>query len=971
MKRKYLRMVKGAVTLCTTLGVFSNVSSIVAADGEIMYTRVTKQVYAVTTTEADGRVESNIAVDYYTNPNEGPVLGILHNTNGADGKNEYIIEQIDGAYTYVFKDMNQNGTLDPYEDWRLSVDERAEDLAMSLAATDEGVQKIAGLMLFSAHERDSSAGLTEAQMEYLDTSYVRNITDAAGNNVKDAVGWSNAMQAYVEASGFNVPVDFSSDPRSTAGSGDLYSPAATESGISAWPSNIGLAATFDTQHMYNFAKASSAEYRAMGIVTALGPQIDLATEPRWLRVGGTFGENTALTTDMTQAYVDGSQSTYDSAGVDIGWGSDSINAMIKHFPGDGAGEGGRESHMDAGKYAVYPGSNFAEHLIPFVEGGMQLQGKTESATAVMTSYSIGINADGSVYGGNENRMGSAYNKAKMALLREQLNYDGVVCTDWGVTTSIFGFGMAWGAEGMSVTERHYAVLDAGSDMFGGNNDAAPVMEAFELFKERYSEAYARQRFAVSAKRLVKLTMEPGLFENPYLEVETAQAVVGSADKRAAGYAAQLDSIVMLKNANKSIQAAANTEKDPSEMTVYIPITYTKEQKTVWSLEPAQYSESMNLDTARAIYGTVITDELQPDGTYKVPDLSNVDKVIIGMRSPMNGGTFSNVGQIVNADGTKTYYPLSLQYLPYTADGDNVRKISIAGDILADNTQENRSYYGETSRLLNEYDLTMTLQVVEAVEALGKDIPIVVAMNASGPAIVSEFEDKVDAIIVGFSVSDQALFDVINGNHEPRGLLPIQFPQDMDTVEANLEDVGQDVIAYKDTQGNTYDFAYGLNWSGLIDDERVATYNPNRPIGETKTLKVSANAFTLSNDEASQATAAMLIEKAAVKAEWVNASTRSARTLDPIEIQIHDDHVQAIKAIGKAGGSYTATFTATANGQSKTIDVTITVQAAASSSTSAGAITNTGDSTDFKAFAMLGGFALLFVVVFANKKRNVK
>lgn len=754
------------------------------------------------------------------------------------GKTALLSENIDGK-EYAFKDMNLNGEIDDYERWYLDAETRAQDLADALVAEGEdGIAKIAGLMLFSSHEGNSAAGLTDSQKDYLTNSYVRNITDAAGNDVEDSVRWVNAMQEYVEISDFNVPVDFSSDPRSTAGSGDLYSDNVSSGAtdISKWPSNIGLAATFDTEHMYNFAKASSAEYRALGIVTALGPQIDLATEPRWLRVGGTFGENTKLSTDMAQAYVDGSQSTYVN-GEDQGWGKDSINCMIKHFPGDGAGEGGRESHTRAGKYAVYPGGNFEEHLTPFAQGGLKLKGKTGAATAVMTSYSIGINADGSALGGE--RVGSAYSKSKMSILRDDLGFDGVVCTDWGVTSTppeqlaLGGLGMAWGMENATDNERHLAILDAGGDMFGGNNDNKPIVWSWQQMVDRDGEETANTRFATSAKRLLKLTMEPGLFENTYLNLDESLAEAGSKDKKDAGYQAQLESVVMLKNKDNTIKAAKDQAKDPKDMTVYIPKTYTAEQKGVFGDTPASWSDSMNIETAKSIYGTVLTDEIVDDKVVR-PDLSNVDKVIVGMRSPNNGSLFNQSGMIVE-DGKQKFYPLSLQYRPYTADGENVRKVSIAGDLNSDGTQQNRSYYGATSKIANEYDLTACLEAVEAAKAVNKDIPVVVALNANGPVIVSEFEDKVDAIVCGFSVSDSAVFDIINGKSEPKGLLPLQFPANMDTVEANKEDVAGDLVCYKDTQGNTYDVAYGLNWSGIIDDERVQTYNPDRPTTDTTTV----------------------------------------------------------------------------------------------------------------------------------------
>lgn len=787
---------------------------------DTVYTIETREIYAV-----ENGTPVPIKVDYVINPNGGPVLGLLHPEGEPDNTNSNLLIVTEGGYTYAFKDMNGNGELDPCEDWRLSAEERAKDLANHLAFEDpEGIRKIAGLMLFSSHERNSDAGLSDNQKDYLTNSHLRNVLHAAGNNVKDSVGWTNAMQAFVEGSDFNVPIDFSSDPRSTAGSGDLYSDTVSGQDISLWPSNIGMAATFDVDHMYNFAKATSAEYRALGILTALGPQIDLATEPRWIRNGGTFGENTLLATDMAQAYVDGSQSTYDQNGKDIGWGDDSINAMIKHFPGDGPGEGGREAHTSAGKYGVYPGNNFIEHLIPFAEGGLKLNGLTKSATAVMTSYSISIQADGSALGGE--RVGSAYSSYKMDILRDDLGFDGVVCTDWGVTSR-----MAWGMEEASVAERHYEIIMAGTDMFGGNNSNVPIIEAYEMMvnNPEIGETAARERFAQSARRLLLLTMRPGLFENPYLDLDESVATAGSADKFADGYLAQLESVVMLKNKNNLIAPMETKEKQPSEMTVYIPSMYTQGNQTnhIDETNDEEWSTSLSLDVASQIYGNVITDEEQPDGTFRVPDLSNVDLVIAGMRSPNNGGMFDGAGMKV-VDGVETFYPLSLQYRPYTADGDNVRRVSIAGNLNPDGTQQNRSYFGATSEIANEYDLIATLNAIDAIEATGKDIPIVVALNANLPTIVHEFESLVDAIVVGFSVSDRALFDIINGAHEPRGLLPMQFPANMETVEANDEDVAGDLECHVDTEGNTYDVAYGLNWSGIIDDDRVETYNPDRP-----------------------------------------------------------------------------------------------------------------------------------------------
>ena len=159
--------------------------------------------------------------------------------------------------------------------------------------------------------------------------------------------------------------------------------------------------------------------------------------------------------------------------------------------------------------------------------------------------------------------------------------------------------------------------------------------------------------------------------------------------------------------------------------------------------------------------------------------------------------------------------MSLQYRPYTADGEHVRRVSISGDILADGSQENRSYFGATSRIENESDLDAFERAVAAVEASGRDIPVITVLKATNPVVPAEFEARSDAILVGFGISDQALIEVALGLSEPQGRLPIGFPASMDAVEAQLEDVGGDTEPYVDSAGNAYAFGFGLSYSGAI------------------------------------------------------------------------------------------------------------------------------------------------------------
>lgn len=738
------------------------------------------------------------------NPNGGAQLSY-----SAEGGITLLEDEVDGS-TYAFKDMNANGELDPFEDWRLEPSERAADLAEDLT-----IEQISGLMLFSSHERSPADGLTEPQETYLAESHLRNVLNAGPSGVEDNVTWVNAMQAYVEslatADAPYVPANFSSDPRSEAGANDGYTTAGE--GVSLWPSILGLASTFSPETVEDFGRVVSAEYRSLGISNALSPQIDLATEPRWLRVSGTLGENPELASELAAAYVEGFQGTYDADGNLVGFGLGSVPTTIKHAPGDGAGEGGRESHTSVGKYAVFPGNNFDAHASVFAAAS--------DALAMMTNYSIMVDGDGEPILGRE-AVGTAYSAERMAVIRDEIGFKGAIVTDWGVMTGANDEGAfiatAWGAEDLEPAERFYQVLSHGTDMFGGVNDSTLILEAYELWTERFEageiDVDADTRWQESGTRILTNYFAPGLFDSPFVELEKSLEIVGAAASVEAGYNAQLDSVVLVKN-DGVITAGA----DWSDKTVYIPHTSDKGHGGLFG--PPAYTEGPTIDvaTAEGIFGAVLTDEVELDDDGNIvsitaPDVSDADLVLVGMRSPNNGNNFSASG--VDAE-TGEWYPFSLQWRPYTADGDNVRKTSIAGDTLEDGSKQNRSYFGNTSRISNEADLDAFERALEAVDVAGSDIPVVVLVKANNPVVPTEFEADADAVLVGFGVSESALIDVLIGAHEPQGRLPIGFPASMDAVEAQQEDVGEDMKTYVDSAGNDWKFGFGLNYSGVISE----------------------------------------------------------------------------------------------------------------------------------------------------------
>ena len=702
---------------------------------------------------------------------------------------------------YAFKDLNRNGKVDVYEDWRKPVQQRAEDLASQMT-----IEQIAGLMLYSAHQAVPTEEISEAQMKFLTEDNVRHVLVTRVGSPEIAAKWSNNVQAHVEGIGLGIPANNSSDPRHSAGENVEYYIGANGD-ISYWPSTLGIAASFDPAVMEQFGKIASEEYRALGIATALSPQIDIATEPRWSRFNGTFGEDPDLSTDMARAYVDGFQTSEGDAEIEGGWGYNSVNAMIKHWPGGGSGEGGRDAHYSFGKYAVFPGGRLADHMKPFVDGAFKLNGKTGMATAVMPYYTISTDVDTK----NGENVGNAYSEYLITdVLRGEYGYEGVVCTDWGVTrthAAVNSFGSAsWGVEHLTVAERHYKLIKAGVDMFGGNNDKGPVLEAYQMGVDEMGEEWMRARMEKTAVRLLLNVFRVGLFENPYLDVEHTKATVGNPDFMKAGYEAQLRSIVMLKNKGNVLPLKEKAK-------VYVP--------EVWVAPRAAFRGNAGAGARMQ------QPQQQPKGHWEMPvpvemlekyftvvkTPAEADFAIVFVDAPANGTGYDPADV---AKGGNGYLPISLQYNDYTAT--HAREVSLAGgDPLESFT--NRSYKGKTVKTSNKDQLDLILKTRKQMGSK----PVIVQVDVNRPMVMSEFEGVADAIIFGFNVQKQAVLDVLSGKNEPTGLLPMQLPADMQTVEEQLEDVTRDMRCHVDSEGNTYDFAFGMNWKGVINDERVAKY----------------------------------------------------------------------------------------------------------------------------------------------------
>ncbi|GAA1834689.1 glycoside hydrolase family 3 protein [Microlunatus capsulatus] len=423
----------------------------------------------------------------------------------------------------------------PYRDPSLSPEQRVEDLLGRMSLEDK-----AGLLFHDMVLIGPDATLVGEDNMIGRPATVRAVQElrmthfnllGSPQSVRDLVGWYNRLQEVAASTGLGIPVSLSTDPRHAFT--DNAGTAALAGTFSAWPESLGFAALRDPALVEQFADTARQEYVAGGFRVALHPQVDLATEYRWARIGMTFGEDADLTADLVRAYVRGFQGER--------LGPDSVATMTKHFPGGGPQLDGEDPHFAYGREQVYPGGRQEYHLAPF-------RAALEAGTSqVMPYYGMPVGTDWE-------EVGFAFNRPVITgLLRQELGFDGIVCTDWGLVTDSTFAGepmpaRAWGIEELSPAERVARALEAGVDQFGGESCPELVVQLVR------SGVVGEDRLDVSVRRLLREKFVLGLFDADPLDVEHALATIGREDFVAAGAAAQRASITRLTAAVDGLAA---------------------------------------------------------------------------------------------------------------------------------------------------------------------------------------------------------------------------------------------------------------------------------------------------------------------------------------------------------------------------------------------------------------------------------
>lgn len=463
---------------------------------------------------------------------------------------------------FQFKDLNRNGKLDKYEDWRLPNEERAKDLLSKMSVEE----KVGFMLISTARLKSERSAQLNAQTDNSNapSSDLNEEDQVSTNNIftrkplpvpmMTAVGstkgitqfhlrhfifranvsarltaeWANKIQALAESDGLGIPAIIASNPRNHITKDASIGLSVGATVFSTWPGELGLSAMRDLKLVHEFADIARQEWAAVGLRKGYMYMADLSTEPRWQRIEGTFGENAEWVAKMISEVVLGFQGNKLSPA--------SISMTTKHFPGGGAGVGGQDPHFDWGKYEHFPGKMFQNNLIPFkaaIKAG---------TTSIMPYYSIPQDT-------KYEKIAYAYNKAVIKdLLRDSLGFKGIINSDTGPIEM-----MPWGVEDLSITQRYQKALEAGVNIFSGTGDPAKLLETVK------SGNVDMKLIDNSVYRLLMEKFTLGLFENPYVDEAAAEKIVGNAKFQEKADLAMRKSIVLLRNETKALPLKPKTK----------------------------------------------------------------------------------------------------------------------------------------------------------------------------------------------------------------------------------------------------------------------------------------------------------------------------------------------------------------------------------------------------------------------------
>jgi beta-glucosidase len=503
------------------------------------------------------------------------ILAVLVSCTGKEKKPQPVLGTRSAAIIekrgLKFRDLNKNGKLDRYEDWRLTPEERSKDLISKMSVAEKaGFMLINSLNMVGTRAAEASGGKLNASdlsegggrpqgapagnrqgarqggggangeriagmggtgagtKKVVTEFHNRHFILRSNESARVTAEWANKLQELCESEPLGIPAIITSNPRNNITTNASLGTSVGTTVFTSWPGELGLSAMRDLPLTREFADISRQEWTAVGLRKGYMYMADLATEPRWSRVNGTFGENAEWVAQMITQIV-------------LGFQGDSLNPTsvaltTKHFPGGGSGKGGQDSHFEWGKAEVYPGGMFKNNLIPF-------QAAIKAGTSsIMPYYSL---PSGTEY----EEVGYAFNKGVITdLLRNQMGFKGIINSDTGPLTS-----MPWGVENLSKKERYKRAIEAGVNIFSGESDPRMLIELID------SGMVDISLIDNSVLRLLNEKFALGLFENPYVDADAAEKIVNNDKFKERAALALRKSIVLLRNEKDALPLKPKTK----------------------------------------------------------------------------------------------------------------------------------------------------------------------------------------------------------------------------------------------------------------------------------------------------------------------------------------------------------------------------------------------------------------------------
>lgn len=684
-----------------------------------------------------------------------------------------------------FRDANGNGELEPYEDWRLSTEQRVSDLVPRMSLKEKaGMMLIETLNAGCEGEIEGTKAQAFIQEQKMTRFILRNtVSSGAGKcegreprqgfaqTPSQIANFTNSVQAMAEGQSHGIPVLFKSNARNHYESDPRFGIASGAGSMTEFPKEGGIAAaalgTGNMEPVEALAKVMGDEWRAIGLRGMYGYMADLATEPRWYRVHETFTENSELASNILTSLISGLNGGPTSPNTNV-------SLTIKHWPGGGPQLRGLDAHYSFGKYQVYPGGAFADHVAPFkaaVDAGV---------SSIMPYYGAPI--DLSYEGTDFEQRGFAFSaQAIDGLLRGKLGFKGNVNSDTGIVTD-----RAWGLETASVPERIAAAINAGTDVLSGFSDHTQVTALVEqgLLKEkRIDEAVAR---------LLAEQFDLGLFENPYVDAALADSVVGSDENRKIGMDIQRKSIVLLQNSD------------------LLPL----DEKAL-----KLYVLGMSSDELVA-RGYNVTDGNVNEGE-KRPGAEGHDKAILRVqihnhntsayrsKDPKYGANPEHINPLTGKTyGAEDSCNMAPEQNPKCVDDMNVGPVSLGLLFGGPLPWEVDNLSLSAMSKSQSWKITPSLEQIQSVmNEVGAE-NTVLAIDFRSPYVLDDESGvrKSGAIIATFGVSDEALIDVISGQFSPVGKMPYALANNLQAVKDNKADLPG--YPEKDT---LFPFGFGLSY----------------------------------------------------------------------------------------------------------------------------------------------------------------